>query len=37
MIIYSWNHIPEPGNPKAFFILILILRWAWPARSWRRT
>ena len=25
VIIYSWNHIPEPGNPKAFFILILIL------------
>ncbi len=24
-IIYSWNHIPEPGNPKAFFALILVL------------
>ena len=24
-IIYSWNHIPEPGNAKAFLILILIL------------
>ena len=24
-VIYSWNHIPEPGNPKAFFILMLIL------------
>jgi NADH-quinone oxidoreductase subunit M len=24
-IIYSWDHIPEPGNPKAFLILILIL------------
>ena len=24
-VIYSWDHIPEPGNPKAFFILILIL------------
>ena len=24
-IIYSWNHLPEPGNPKAFFILLLIL------------
>ena len=23
--IYSWNHIPEPGNPKAFMALILIL------------
>ena len=24
-IIYSWNHWPEPHNPKAFLILILIL------------
>jgi NADH-quinone oxidoreductase subunit M len=24
-VIYSWNHIPSPGNAKAFFILILIL------------
>ena len=24
-VIYSLNHIPEPGNPKAFFALILIL------------
>ena len=24
-LIYSWNHVPEPGNTKAFFILILIL------------
>ena len=24
-IIYSLDHIPEPGNPKAFFALILIL------------
>ena len=24
-IVYSWDHIPEPGNPKAFLILILIL------------
>jgi NADH-quinone oxidoreductase subunit M len=24
-IIYSWNHLPEPGKPKAFFALILIL------------
>ena len=24
-VIYSWDHIPEPGNPKAFFILMLIL------------
>ena len=24
-VIYSWDHIPEPGNPKAFLILILIL------------
>ena len=25
VIIYSWNHIPSPGNPKAFLALILIL------------
>tara|TARA_Y100000310_G_scaffold337291_1_gene423996 strand:+ start:1166 stop:2812 length:1647 start_codon:yes stop_codon:yes gene_type:complete len=24
-IVYSWNHFPEPHNPKAFLILILIL------------
>src|SRR5215470_11471135 len=24
-IIYSWNHFPEPYNPKAFLALILIL------------
>jgi len=24
-IIYSWNHFPEPQNPKAFLILVLIL------------
>ena len=24
-IIYSWKHFPEPKNPKAFLILILIL------------
>ncbi len=24
-IIYSWNHFPEPHNPKAFLSLILIL------------
>ena len=24
-LIYSWDHIPEPGNLKAFFILILVL------------
>lgn len=24
-IIYSWNHLPEPGKPKAFFALLLIL------------
>lgn len=24
-IIYSWDHFPEPRNPKAFLILILIL------------
>jgi NADH-quinone oxidoreductase subunit M len=25
VFIYSWNHIPEPGNVKAFFILMLVL------------
>jgi NADH-quinone oxidoreductase subunit M len=25
VIIYSWHHFPEPRNPKAFLILILIL------------
>ena len=24
-VIYSWNHFPEPHNPKAFLVLILIL------------
>ena len=24
-VIYSWNHIPPPGNTKAFMILMLIL------------
>ena len=24
-VIYSWEHIPEPGNAKAFLILMLIL------------
>ncbi len=25
VFIYSWNHIPSPGNPKAFFSLMLVL------------
>jgi NADH-quinone oxidoreductase subunit M len=25
VVIYSWNHFPEPHNPKAFLILTLIL------------
>ena len=25
-VIYSWNHWPEPRNPKAFLILMLILQ-----------
>jgi NADH-quinone oxidoreductase subunit L len=25
VIIYSWDHFPEPHNPKAFLILMLIL------------
>ena len=37
VIIYSWNHIPEPGNPEAFLILILILQVGMAGRSWRRT
>ncbi len=24
-VIYSWNHFPEPHNPKAFFALLLLL------------
>src|SRR5690606_32688393 len=24
-VVYSWNHLPSPGNPKAFFTLMLIL------------
>ena len=24
-IVYSWNHLPSPGNPKAFFTLLLVL------------
>jgi hypothetical protein len=23
VMIYSWDHVPAPGNPKAFFILML--------------
>ena len=26
VMIYSWNHIPSPGNPKAFLMLMLILQ-----------
>jgi NADH-quinone oxidoreductase subunit M len=26
VVIYSLNHIPAPGNPKAFFILMLVLQ-----------
>jgi NADH-quinone oxidoreductase subunit M len=25
VILYSWNHFPEPHNPKAFLLLILVL------------
>src|SRR5881409_2567687 len=24
-VIYSWNHFPEPHNPKAFLTLMLVL------------
>lgn len=26
VVIYSWNNVPAPGNPKAFFILMLVLQ-----------
>ena len=26
VVIYSLNHVPDPGNPKAFFILMLVLQ-----------
>jgi len=26
VMVYSWNHVPSPGNPKAFLILMLILQ-----------
>ncbi|MEY4607375.1 MAG: complex I subunit 4 family protein [Ilumatobacteraceae bacterium] len=26
VMIYSWDHVPEPGNAKAFFILMLVLQ-----------
>ena len=26
VMVYSWDHIPAPGNPKAFFILMLVLQ-----------
>jgi len=26
VVVYSWNHVPAPGNPKAFFILMLVLQ-----------
>jgi NADH-quinone oxidoreductase subunit M len=25
VVLYSWNHFPEPRNPKAFLLLILVL------------
>jgi NADH-quinone oxidoreductase subunit M len=25
-IVYSWNHFPDPRNPKAFLILLLVLQ-----------
>ena len=25
VVVYSWNHFPEPHNPKAFLLLILVL------------
>ncbi len=26
VMIYSWNHVPSPGNPKAFYMLMLVLQ-----------
>jgi NADH-quinone oxidoreductase subunit M len=26
VMIYTWNHVPNPGNPKAFLSLMLILQ-----------
>jgi NADH-quinone oxidoreductase subunit M len=26
VMIYSWDHVPSPGNPKAFVILMLVLQ-----------
>ncbi len=26
VMIYSWDHVPSPGNPKVFFILMLVLQ-----------
>ena len=26
VMLYSWNHVPSPGNPKAFYILMLVLQ-----------
>ena len=26
VMMYSWDHVPAPGNPKAFFILMLVLQ-----------
>ena len=26
VMVYSWDHIPNPGNPKAFLILMLVLQ-----------
>jgi NADH-quinone oxidoreductase subunit M len=26
VMVYSWNHIPSPGNPKAFMALMLVLQ-----------
>ena len=26
VMVYSWDHVPAPGNPKAFFMLMLVLQ-----------
>jgi NADH-quinone oxidoreductase subunit M len=35
--IYTYENMPEAGNPKMFLMLMLILRSAWRARSSPRT
>jgi len=36
-VVYSWDHFPEPHNPKAFLRCCSCSRPGWSARSWPRT